>query len=95
MKNTGDSSGAEVVQCYVETICAPVVRPAKELIRFRKVFLEPGREREIEFAIERKEFVFYGEDMEPIDGGIPLRITVGNSSYNAAGSVDFTVGGSL
>ncbi len=95
VKNTGDSSGAEVVQCYVETICAPVVRPAKELIRFRKVFLEPGREREIEFAIERKEFVFYGEDMEPIDGGIPLRITVGNSSYNAAGSVDFTVGGSV
>ncbi len=33
--------------------------------------------------------------MEPIDGGIPLRITVGNSSCNAAGSVDFTVGGSV
>lgn len=92
VKNVGDSSGAEVVQCYVETVCAPVVRPKKELIRFRKVFLKPGEVREVEFAIERKEFVFYGEDMEPVDGKVPLRITVGNSSCNEAGSVEFTVG---
>ncbi len=57
-----------------------------------KVFLKPGEVREVEFAIERKEFVFYGEEMEPVDGKVPLRITVGNSSCNEAGSVEFTVG---
>ena len=72
--------GPEVVQCYVETLCAPVVRPAKELIRFRKVFLQPGEEQKVKFTIDRKELAFYGADMELIDGGIPLRITVGNSS---------------
>ncbi len=87
VKNVGDVPGAEVVQCYAETLCAPVVRPAKELIRFRKVFLEPGEEREVEFTIERSEFIFYGEDMEPVDERVPLRITIGNSSSNEAGSV--------
>ena len=28
VKNVGEVPGAEVVQCYVETLCAPVVRPA-------------------------------------------------------------------
>lgn len=87
VKNIGDVPGAEVVQCYAETLCAPVVRPAKELIRFRKVFLEPGEEREVEFTIERSEFIFYGEDMEPVAERVPLRITIGNSSSNEAGSV--------
>ena len=40
--NTGNVAGAEVVQCYSETLYASVVRPKKELIRFRRVFLEPG-----------------------------------------------------
>lgn len=87
VKNVGEVPGAEVVQCYVETLCAPVVRPAKELIRFRKVFLQPGEEQKVKFTIDRKELAFYGADMELIDGGIPLRITVGNSSRAEAGDV--------
>ena len=59
----------------------------KELIRFRKVFLQPGEEQKVKFTIDRKELAFYGADMELIDGGIPLRITVGNSSRAEAGDV--------
>lgn len=80
VKNTGERGGAEVVQCYVETLCADVVRPAKELIRFQKVFLEPGQEETVEFMMERSEFAFYDGNMQLTVSDIPFRITVGNSS---------------
>ena len=44
-------------------------------------------EQKVKFTIDRKELAFYGADMELIDGGIPLRITVGNSSRAEAGDV--------
>ena len=87
--NTGGVEGAEVVQCYVETLCAPVVRPAKELIRFRKVFLKPGEEQVVRFEVDRKELYFLDENMEETGAGIPMRIMVGNSSRDEAGSVCF------
>ena len=40
VSNTGNIAGAEVVQCYYETLHASVVRPKKELVRFQKGF--PG-----------------------------------------------------
>lgn len=83
--NTGAIPGAEVVQCYAETICAPVVRPAKELMRFQKVFLEPGEKTRVDFTIGYGEFSFYGERMEVIRKGFEVRIIIGNSSSNEAG----------
>lgn len=38
VSNTGKVAGAEVVQCYYETLQTSVVRPKKELVRFQKVF---------------------------------------------------------
>ena len=64
VKNVGEVPGAEVVQCYVETLCAPVVRPDRELIRFRKIFLLPGEEQEVKFTVNRKELAFYGVGLE-------------------------------
>ena len=61
VKNVGEVPGAEVVQCYVETLCAPVVRPDRELIRFRKIFLLPGEEQEVKFTVNRKELAFRSE----------------------------------
>ena len=58
VKNVGEVPGAEVVQCYVETLCAPVVRPAKELIRFRKVFLQPGEEQKSNLRLTGKNWLF-------------------------------------
>lgn len=87
VKNVGEVPGAEVVQCYVETLCAPVVRPDRELIRFRKIFLLPGEEQEVKFTVNRKELAFYGENMELIDGDVQFRFIVGNSSRSEAGSI--------
>ena len=78
--NTGNVAGAEVVQCYYETLYASVVRPKKELIRFRKVFLEPGEKKDVDFFIDQEEFSYYGKNMETVSSGMKLRINIGNSS---------------
>ena len=78
--NTGNVAGAEVVQCYYETLYASVVRPKKELVRFRKVFLEPGEKKDVDFFIDQEEFSYYGKNMETVSSGMKLRISIGNSS---------------
>ena len=78
--NTGSVVGAEVVQCYYETLYASVVRPKKELVRFRKVFLEPGEKKDVDFFIDQEEFSYYGKNMETVSSGMKLRISIGNSS---------------
>lgn len=77
---TGNVAGAEVVQCYYETLYASVVRPKKELVRFRKVFLEPGEKKNVDFFIDQEEFSYYGKNMETVSSGMKLRISIGNSS---------------
>ena len=59
VSNTGNVAGAEVVQCYYETLHASVVRPKKELVRFQKVFLDPGEKKNVDFYIDPKEFSYY------------------------------------
>ena len=78
--NTGNVAGAEVVQCYYETLYASVVRPKKELVRFQKVFLKPGEKKDVDFFIDQEEFSYYGKNMETVSGGMKLRISIGNSS---------------
>ena len=70
--NTGNVAGTEVVQCYYETLYASVVRPKKELVRFRKVFLEPGEKKDVDFLIDQEEFSYYGKNMETVSSGMKL-----------------------
>ena len=91
--NTGNVAGAEVVQCYYETLYAPVVRPKKELIRFRKVFLEPGEKKDVDFFIDQEEFSYYGKNMETVSSGMKLRISIGNSSDHLVSENIMIVGG--
>ena len=80
VKNTGQIKGTEVVQCYVRTKLADVVRPEKELIRFRRVTLNPGEEQNIQFTIPKEEFSFYDRHMNKIVDGILFQLLVGTDS---------------
>ena len=59
VSNTGKVAGAEVVQCYYETLQTSVVRPKKELVRFQKVFLDPGEAKSVDFSIDSEEFSIF------------------------------------
>ena len=91
VSNTGNVAGAEVVQCYYETLHASVVRPQKELVRFQKVFLDPGEKKNVDFYIDTKEFSYYDKNMKIVSCGMKLRISVGNSSDHEWGSSELYI----
>ena len=91
VSNKGNVAGAEVVQCYYETLHASVVRPQKELVRFQKVFLDPGEKKNVDFYIDPKEFSYYDKNMEVVSTGMKLRISVGNSSDHEWGSSELYI----
>ena len=91
VSNTGNVAGAEVVQCYYETLHASVVRPQKELVRFQKVFLDPGEKKNVDFSIDSEEFSYYDKNMEMVSSGMKLRISVGNSSDHVWGSSELYI----
>ena len=63
--NTGDRTGAEVVQLYVRDVEATVRRPEKELKGFAKVVIEPGRTERVHFTLDDRAFAFW----DPRSGG--------------------------
>lgn len=64
VKNTGTVKGKEAVQLYIQDVVGSVVRPIKELKGFKKVELEPGESRKIEFNITENDLKFYTDNMQ-------------------------------
>lgn len=62
--NTGKRAGEEVVQLYLRDEVSSVTRPVKELRGFRRVKLEPGETRTVEFTLGSKDLAFIGPDMK-------------------------------
>ncbi|MEN1680087.1 MAG: glycoside hydrolase family 3 N-terminal domain-containing protein [Planctomycetota bacterium] len=57
--NTGAKAGAEVVQLYLRDRTSSIVRPVRELKRFRRVELEPGEAKRLEFELAPEDFAYY------------------------------------
>ncbi|NWK57247.1 glycoside hydrolase family 3 C-terminal domain-containing protein, partial [Verrucomicrobiaceae bacterium N1E253] len=57
--NTGDREGAEVVQLYVGDKKSSLVRPEKELKRYRKVFLKQGESKTVILELDFRSFAFW------------------------------------
>lgn len=60
--NTGDRSGAEVVQVYVSQVNSKIERPQLELKAFDKVYLEPGESKIVTFSLDDGAFTYYNEE---------------------------------
>ncbi|PRO67138.1 glycoside hydrolase family 3 C-terminal domain-containing protein [Alkalicoccus urumqiensis] len=72
--NTGDRTGAEVVQIYLSHPESSVVRPEKELKGFEKITLEAGETGTVRIALPEKAFAYY-EPEKPgwhVEGGSVL-----------------------
>ena len=87
--NTGERTGTEVVQVYVEPIDGDSRRPARQLAAFRKVRVDHGATEHIEIEIPPAAFRMWG------DGGwVPAaesyRLWVGRSSRDLtdAGTIE-------
>lgn len=72
VKNTGDRAGAAVVQLYAGVKDCVYDRPEKTLADFRRVEIEPGKEKRITLTLEREILCRYEEGRgfvkEPFEG---------------------------
>ncbi|MCP4752770.1 MAG: beta-glucosidase [Proteobacteria bacterium] len=59
VSNTGSRAGQEVVQLYVRDVESRLVRPVKELKGFRKIALEPGEAKQVEFLLDERSLSYW------------------------------------
>ena len=92
IKNTGDFSGAEISQCYVEHIIDTKSKPVKKLQGFDKTFLSPQEEKEIEIILNAKSFSEWSLDKKDweIKKGF-YKIHIGASSEDIRLSKQFNL----
>lgn len=81
IKNTGKMAGAEIAQVYIKQEKSTLPRPEKELKGFRKIFLQPGEQKQVTLTLKEDAFQYYDDEegrwiLEP---GV-FDILVGSSS---------------
>jgi len=64
VSNSGDVAGAEVVQLYVTDVEASIIVPIRKLQRFKRIHLNPGETRNLEFTLTPKELAFVNDNMK-------------------------------
>jgi beta-glucosidase len=80
LRNTGDRPGEEVVQLYINDMLASVTRPVKELKAFRRIGLQPGETKTVQFELPVEALGFYDRDMLfTVEPGT-FKVMVGRSS---------------
>ena len=89
ISNTGAAAGSEIVQLYVRDLVGIVTRPVKELKGFRKVTLQPGESRRVEFELTPADFTFLDDGFQPIVEPGEMRVWIGpNSSEGLTGKFE-------
>jgi beta-glucosidase len=92
LTNSGKVDGAESAQLYVSKQKSAVMRVAKELKAFKKIFLKAGESQTVTLEVPVSSFAFYNEakhDWEVEPGSYTLLL--GSSSRDIKGKVDVSV----
>lgn len=89
VKNSGNLLGEEVVQLYIRDIVGSVTRPVKELKGFKKISLEPGESKRVEFSITEKDLRFYDINMSFTSEPGKFKLWVGNNSADETNELEF------
>jgi beta-glucosidase len=76
--NTGQRAGKETVILYVRDVVATIAPPGKRVKRFAKIYLEPGQNRSLTFALRRDDLSFIGADGKPAVELGDFEVIVGN-----------------
>jgi beta-glucosidase len=78
--NTGERAGAEIVQLYVRDRVSSVTRPVQALKGFRRIQLEPGETRIVEFELTSEQLALLDAEMQwRVEPGL-FDVMVGGSS---------------
>ena len=70
VRNTGNRSGKEAIQLYLQDRVASVVRPIQQLIDYRKVTFAVGERKDVTFILRESQLRFFdGEGREVSEPG--------------------------
>lgn len=78
--NTGGAAGEEVVQLYLHDVVASVSRPVKELKGFKKISLQPGEMKEVDFDISVEDLKYYNHKMKWTTDPGEFQLFIGGNS---------------
>ncbi|MEM2941155.1 MAG: glycoside hydrolase family 3 N-terminal domain-containing protein [Thermoproteota archaeon] len=93
VKNAGEYAGDEVVQLYVKDIVASVSRPVMELKGFKRISLEAGETKEVEFTLFTEQLAFYDQYIRLIVEPGMFEVMVGRSSEDIRLRGEFNIAG--
>jgi len=62
--NAGARQGDEIIQLYVRDLAGSVTRPVKELKGFKRITLNPGEGKTVEFTLRASDLAFWNDRME-------------------------------
>lgn len=82
VSNAGKVRGDEVVQLYIRDEVSSVTRPVKELRGFRRITLEPGESKTVEFTLGFDQLSFLNREMRPTVEPGTFKIMVGGNSVD-------------
>jgi beta-glucosidase len=78
--NVGERAGVATVFLFVHDPVASVARPLRELKRFERLALGPGERRTVRFELDRADFAFLGDDLEPVVEPGEIEVLIGLSA---------------
>jgi beta-glucosidase len=82
VENTGSRPGDEVVQLYIRDVVSSVTRPVLELKGFRRVTLQPGEKKQVEFTLGPAELGAYNRELKFVVEPGEFKIMVGPNSVD-------------
>ena len=80
--NTSKVRGDEVVQLYIRDEISSVTRPVKEMRGFRRITLDPGQTKTVEFALGFDGLSFLNRDMHRVVEPGTFKVMVGGNSVD-------------
>jgi len=80
LRNTGERTATEVVQCYVRNRGASLEQPVRSLQGFTRVTLKPGESKQVSFDLGFAELSFYNNAGKAVIEPTNYTVWVGGSS---------------
>ena len=91
IKNTSNRTGTEVVQLYISDVFSSVVTARIQLRGFKRVALEPGEEKRVDFILFPDDLALWNKDVERVVEPGEFKVLVGAASDDIRQEASFTV----
>ncbi len=78
VKNTGQKSGKITVELYTHDFYASITPSVRRLRKFKKIYLEAGKQQTVEFEISKDDLSFVGNDLKTITEAGDFEVIVEN-----------------